>query len=226
MNIVKVSGMAALVFVLFAPGSAQEAKNSPNKETGKPAADWQATGTLFEACSCNVPCPCNFGQSPTNDYCHTVYAYRLKTARYEGVTLDGLIIAGGEGDKGVMGFLDSRASPEQKAALQKLALAVFAKGGASSGKRSFTTARLVAEDNAQTFKFGFGESGNVEADILVGADRKKPIIVENNTTWPVHRFIKGKTTQFDYKDTLGNKLNYSGVNANLGEFALSGETGK
>jgi hypothetical protein len=226
MAIGKIAASAALILVLFVPGGAQEAKNPSGAAGAKSGAGWQAAGTLFEACSCNVPCPCNFGQSPTRDYCHTVYAYRLKTARYEGVSLDGLIIAGGEGDKGAMGFLDARAAPEQKAALEKLALALFAKGGASSGPRRFTFTRLAAEDNARTFKMEFGDSGGVEADILLGADRKKPIIVENNTTWPVHRFLKGKTSRFDYKDALGNRLNYTGVNANLGEFTLSGPAEK
>src|SRR5689334_7173844 len=86
---------------------------------------WSADGTLLEACSCNVPCPCNFGQGPSQSYCHTVYAYRLKTGRYGGVALDGLVFGGGEAEKGVMGFLDSRATAEQKPALEKLALAVF-----------------------------------------------------------------------------------------------------
>jgi hypothetical protein len=182
---------------------------------------WQATGTLLEVCSCSVPCPCNFGQSPSNDYCHTVYVYRLKTARYAGVVLDGLAFGGGEGEKGAMGYLDARATPAQRAVLEKLALAVFSKGGAVSGERTFTTTRVVAESDPQHFKIGFGETAAITADILMGRDHKNPIIVENNTTWPVHRFIKGKTSRFDYKDSLGNILHYEGVNANLGEFKLT-----
>jgi hypothetical protein len=192
--------------------------------TPKPAAPlWQATGTLLEVCSCRVPCPCNFGQGPSNDYCHTVYAYRLKTARYAGVALDGLIFGGGEGEKGAMGYLDARATPAQRAALEKLALAVFGKGGASSGERAFTWTRIVAESDPKQFKMAFGDSSTIAANILIGRDGKNPIVVENNTTWPVHRFIKGKTSRFDYKDSLGNILHYEGVNANLGEFKLTSD---
>ncbi len=187
----------------------------------KIAGKWQASGTLLEACSCNVPCPCNFGQSPTRGFCHTVYAYRLKTAEYEGVKLDGLVFGGGEGDKGAFGFLDSRATPPQKSALLKLAYAVFGKGGASGDLRKFVSAKIVAHDDAAKFKVDFGDSGGFEADILIGRDGKKPIIVENNTTWPVERFIKGKTSAFKYRDSLGNKLEFDGVNANIGEFKLS-----
>jgi hypothetical protein len=183
---------------------------------------WQADGTLLEACSCQVPCPCNFGQGPSNSYCHTIYAYRLKQARYEDVTLDGLIFGGGEGANGVMGFLDARATPAQRTALEKLARAVFAKGGASSAARSFVVTKIVAEDDPRKFKIDFEEAGGFAAAVLIGADGKNPIVVENNTTWPVHRFVKGKTTAFDYKDTLGNTLKYTGVNANIGEFHLTG----
>ena len=194
----------------------------PQTSAPKPVAPlWQATGTLLEVCSCSVPCPCNFGQGPSNDYCHTVYAYRLKTARYNGVKLDGLVFGGGEADKGAMGYIDARATPAQRAALEKLALAVFKRGGASSGERTFTSTKIVAESDAQRFKLGFGETASIAATILVGRDGKNPIIVENNTTWPVHRFIKAKTTHFDYKDSLGNALHYEGVNANIGEFDLS-----
>ena len=189
--------------------------------------EWKAAGTLFEACSCIVPCPCNFGQGPLTangkrDYCHTVYAYRLQTASYGGVKLDGLIFGGGEAANGAFGFLDSRAAPAQKAALEKLALAVFGSGGASGGPRRFVTTRITAEESPEKFRVDFAGCGGFAADVLTGADGKNPIVVENNTTWPVKRFRKGKTTAFDYHDSIGNRLRLDGVNANLGTFALSG----
>src|SRR5262245_21557244 len=43
-------------------------------------------GALSEACTCNVPCPCNFGQGPSpHNYCHAVYAYGIKEGSYNGV---------------------------------------------------------------------------------------------------------------------------------------------
>ena len=217
-----------LTALMLTPGPARQAPPAFKAGTAAQAArapsGWVAVGTLLEACSCAVPCPCNFGQNPSRDYCHTVYAYRLKTARYGAVTLDGLVFGGGEADKGPMGFLDTRATPEQKPALEKLAYAVFAHGGASATARKFETVHIIATDDGQRFRVKFGDRGGFEAAILFGRDHKRPIIVENNTTWPVDRFIKGKTSQFDYQDTLGNRLRLDGVNANLGEFHLSGGT--
>ncbi len=192
------------------------------------ANDWQAAGTLFEACSCIVPCPCNFGQSPLaasdgrRNYCHTVYAYRLQTASYHGVKLDGLIFGGGEAEGGAFGFLDSRATAAQRSALEKLALAVFGSGGASGGPRRFAVVRITARQTAAKFTVEFAGSGGFSADVLTGADGKNPVIVENNVTWPVKRFTKGKTTAFDYRDPAGNHLHLDGVNANIGNFKLSG----
>jgi hypothetical protein len=216
------SAILGLFAVFVAPVFGQ---NLPGGTKAEPKASqqtgWEASGTLLEACSCGVPCPCNFGQGPSNAYCHTVYAYRLKTGRYEGVSLDGLVIGGGEADKGAMGFLDSRATAEQRPALEKLARAVFAQGGASGGAREFETVHITATDDGRQFRVDFGPRGGFEANVLFGRDGKRPIVVENNTTWPVDRFIKGKTSRFVYQDRLGNRLRLDGVNANIGEFHLS-----
>jgi hypothetical protein len=195
-------------------GAAQDQKPA------EPKLAWQATGTLFEACSCSVPCPCNFRQSPSRGYCYTVYAYRLKRAQYGGVKLDGLVFGGGEADKKPLGFLDSRAIGDRKEALEKLALAVFAKGGPAAGEREFIPAKMAVEQSESKFSVRFGDSGGFDASVILGGDGKSPIIVENNTIWPAHRFIKGKTSFFDYKDPHGNILKFEGVNANLGEFDL------
>lgn len=221
-------GLAAF---LMSAGAATNAQNRAAAQSVAKRAggnDWRAAGTLFEACSCIVPCPCNFGQGPLaagtgkRDYCHTVYAYRLTNASYGGVKLDGLIFGGGEAASGAFGFLDSRATAAQKPALEKLARAVFGKGGASGGLRRFLTTPITAEETPGKFRVDFGNSGGFAADILLGADGKNPVVVENNVTWPVKRFTKGKTTAFNYHDPLGNRLRLEGVNANLGAFELSG----
>ena len=204
---------------LLVAGTPRLGGQEQRSQAGGPA--WRAEGTLLEACSCNVPCPCNFGQGPTHDTCNSVYAYRLKTARVGTVKLDGLVFGGVEGPHGPMGFLDIRATPEQRPALEKLARAVFAKGGPSNGPRTFAIVDILAKDDPRSFQVRFGPSGGFAANTLIGRDGKTPIIVENNTIWPVVRFAKGKTSSFDYKDVKGNLLQYKGVNANKGDFDLA-----
>ncbi|HEY6402533.1 MAG TPA: DUF1326 domain-containing protein, partial [Blastocatellia bacterium] len=49
---------------------------------------WHISGALSEACTCSVPCTCNFGEGPSpHNYCHAVYAYGIKEGRYNGVKL-------------------------------------------------------------------------------------------------------------------------------------------
>ncbi len=151
--VIRMAGLGGAALLML-PHTSAQAGNAPRRMEAKQTSEWTAKGTLFEACSCSVPCPCNFGQPPSRGFCHTIYAYRLKTARYNGVTLDGLVFGGGEGDKGAMGFVDSRATNAQRPALEKLALAVFGKGGASSGPRSFTTVKLVTEDSSGRVSVG------------------------------------------------------------------------
>ncbi len=79
---------------------------------------------------------------------------------------------------------------------------------------------MTAEQSDSKFSVRFGDSGGFDAAVLIGGDGKSPIVVENNSIWPAHRFIKGKTTHFDYKDPHGNVLKFDGVNANIGEFDL------
>ncbi|MBX3667034.1 MAG: DUF1326 domain-containing protein [Rhodocyclaceae bacterium] len=55
--------------------------------------DWKVSGTYFEACSCEAPCPCNFLGPPTEGECKVVLAWHIDHGRYEGIDLSGLNVA-------------------------------------------------------------------------------------------------------------------------------------
>lgn len=86
-------------------------------------------GDWFDVCSCNVPCPCEFAQAPTNNHCEGVPAFHVREGAWGDIRLDGLnIIAVGMFDGNVwareskvsMGiFMDERADAAQREALQK-----------------------------------------------------------------------------------------------------------
>ncbi len=50
-------------------------------------------GQLLGACNCAWGCPCNFEASPTYGPCEGAYVWRIETGRYNGVNLDGLVLA-------------------------------------------------------------------------------------------------------------------------------------
>jgi hypothetical protein len=94
------------------------------------AEQWRIVGDFIDFCKCSVPCPCSWGQAPTEGDCDGVIAYRIREGNYGDVELDGLNVAGfgqfegniwDEGTKMRAGFvLDERADGAQREALQTI----------------------------------------------------------------------------------------------------------
>ncbi len=189
-------------------------------------ARWVATGTLFEACTCSVPCSCNFGEPPSpHSYCHAVYAYRLDSASWDGVDLSGLVIGGADGPRGGACFLDSRATPTQRPALKRLARAVFAQGGPGNAPdMPFVFALVTPTVSGNDLRLRIGDDGGFAARIIVGRDGKSPVVVENNAVWPVAKAIKAKTARLDFHDKTVGAISGTGTNANYGAFSFAGTT--
>src|SRR5579884_3101104 len=91
--------------------------------------EWRLVGDWFDVCSCDIPCPCEFAQPPTNNYCEGVLAWHVREGRYGDVGLDGLNVLavaafGGNiwtGAKAAMGiFFDEQAVEAQRQALQTI----------------------------------------------------------------------------------------------------------
>jgi hypothetical protein len=38
--------------------------------------EWRLVGDWFDICSCNIPCPCEFAQPPTNNKCEICLSSR------------------------------------------------------------------------------------------------------------------------------------------------------
>jgi hypothetical protein len=90
--------------------------------------EWHLVGDWFDICSCDIPCPCEFAQAPTNNACQGLLAWHVREGNFGDVRLDGLnLIALGafEGNiwageaKVTMGlFIDENADEGQREALQ------------------------------------------------------------------------------------------------------------
>jgi hypothetical protein len=52
--------------------------------------NWRVTGDWFDVCKCNIPCPCEFAQTPTYEDCDGIMAYNIKKGSYDETPLDGL----------------------------------------------------------------------------------------------------------------------------------------
>jgi hypothetical protein len=54
---------------------------------------YELEGSLLEACSCDVLCPCWIGEDPDNGTCESVNAYRFERGSIGGVDVSGLSVA-------------------------------------------------------------------------------------------------------------------------------------
>jgi hypothetical protein len=97
--------------------------------TAETVPEWRLVGDWFDICSCNIPCPCEFAQPPTNNACQGILAWHIREGHYGDVRLDGfnlLALAAFEGNvwagaKARMGlFIDERAGEQQRQALQTI----------------------------------------------------------------------------------------------------------
>ena len=103
---------AAGVPIISFPLNAQERPAPPK---------WRLQGELTEACTCNVPCTCNFGEKPSpHEYCWAMWSYWVKQGEFEGRELSGVRIGGVEGKRGTLGLLDTRAAPDLRSAMEEI----------------------------------------------------------------------------------------------------------
>ena len=90
--------------------------------------DWQLAGTYFEACSCEVMCPCIFQSAPSHGDCAVLYAWRIDRGRYDATSLDGLNVGLAGYANGHMAkvkwlaavYIDDGANADQEAALRRI----------------------------------------------------------------------------------------------------------
>jgi len=221
-----------------APGPAAPGASSNNGHelpAGKP---WHIQGNLSEACTCSVPCTCNFGLSPSpQHFCHAIFSLDIQTGRYGDVSLDGLRLAAGNAAQGTVWYLDERATPAQDEAMRVIARTIDAKlvaywktvdpktvEGPEFRLLGFQKARIVQEVGEKSNRLQIGDAGRFESDYLMGIDGKTPIVLENNWSWNIQHGIKGQTRKLTYRDSFGNRIDTASTNANQGRFDWSDQT--
>lgn len=89
---------------------------------------WSLAGTYFEACNCDVACPCVFLSPPTTGDCTVLVAWHIDKGSYGNVALDGLNMALAVHSPGHMAttkwqaalYFDRKAAEAQKNALMQI----------------------------------------------------------------------------------------------------------
>jgi hypothetical protein len=91
-------------------------------------APWKIAGSYFEACNCEVACPCVFTSPPTSGECTVLIAWHIDQGRFGDLELDGLnaVLAAHcpghmlEVKWRVALYLDERANQSQQDALTRI----------------------------------------------------------------------------------------------------------
>lgn len=89
---------------------------------------WEIRGRELINCNCSYGCPCQFNALPTKGFCEAVGCFAIDQGHYGDVKLDGLSVAMAvqwpgpihEGKGKCQPFIDAKADPQQREALQKI----------------------------------------------------------------------------------------------------------
>lgn len=210
-----------------APAAAPPSNEAPTTEAAA-AKSWKITGALTEACTCSVPCSCNFGEGPSpHSYCYPFYSYHIRKGNYGDVVLDDLHFGSADLRGGRHMFMDERANERQREALRIIMARVVSRVSADDSERKakemaeeieYVSIEQQYDERKNLLKVaGIGEFA---ADYVMGLDKSSPVVVRNNTTWRIHDSIKAKTSA--YKVKIGrDEVNTKDTNSNQGDFEYS-----
>lgn len=206
------------------PTAATAANEVPATEAVA-AKSWKITGALSEACTCSVPCSCNFGEGPSpHSYCYPFYSYHIRKGNYGDVVLDDLHFGSGDLRGGRHMFMDERADERQREALRIIMARVIERVGADDSEQK--AKEMDKEMRYVKIEQGYDERknflkvaglGEFAADYIMGLDKSAPVMVRNNTTWRIHDSIKAKTSVYKVK-TGRDEVDTKNTNSNQGDF--------
>jgi hypothetical protein len=201
------------------------------REVSEKKNNWMIRGALTEACTCAVPCTCNFGDGPSpHSYCWPFYSYHIREGYYGDVKLDGLHFGSADLGGGRTMFIDERATEQQRAALRhiiaRMIVRVPADEAEAKMKEMASQIRYTAvkqDYDERSNRLEVAGLGEFAADYIMGLDKSQPVVVRNNTTWRIHDSIKARTSIYNVKSGR-DAVNTKNTNSNQGDFEYTDQT--
>lgn len=196
---------------------------------------WKITGELEEACSCNAACPCWFDSKPTRMTCGGSQVLFIQKGNYGNVKLDGLAIANyaeSPEDRTMMdsfgkwkfstNYIDEKANPEQRKALEAIAAIVLPSNNASANFRTAyvpITRKIEGKDHIITIGTVATFTGHLVEGGLGGSSK----ITDPPGADPIHhQYTQGKTTKLTYTDS-DQSWDWKDTNYMLGRFTVDSD---
>lgn len=194
---------------------------------------YRLSGRATELCTCNAPCPCAFGQSPTGGTCRGLFVFEIQEGNADAVSLAGtkaimVTTFTGPWTKGNFTaalVLDSGSSPEQRNALERI-LTGQLKGDAAQLAALIGTFKGVAVASI-SYSYSRGKVMVKAGDLVEGAGETlknvagKEEIQLTNACYVLPNVTAGKSSRVSAK-VQGLNWNTNGSGMWTGPFDLKG----
>ncbi len=199
------------------------------------ASKWNLNGTYFEACNCDVACPCVFTNAPTEGRCTVLLAWHIEKGKYGDVSLDGLNVVLAAYVPGHMLkvkwdialYLDEKANPAQRDALTTIYAGKAGGEPAALGPLvgkvlGVTPVRIEFTAKGRERSLRIPRVAEMEIAALEGAGGKE-VTLENLplTAVPNQTTVVAKSKKLTFHDH-GMDWNVSGKNGFYMPFAFKG----
>lgn len=173
-------------------------------------------GRVLEACSCMVPCPCNFGRAPApKDICDSLAVFEFEGGEVDGIALKGLrfALASRGGTRAIL-YRDVGLSETEHKVLRKVATWILSLEGTPLVADLEAPIRLQFHGSQLS---GFvGDDSRLTVVLLRGNDGESPMVVSH--PWMFGRFpiirahkgvaqelrVRGPGLLFDYTNSNAN----------------------
>jgi hypothetical protein len=201
----------------------------PLSPQDKKAAAYSFKGEEFEACSCDVYCPCVWEKDATFEQCRSLLVWNVSEGKYGDTDLKGVtfVVALTKSGKNIvkeMGkwegviYVDSKATEEQK----KAAVAFLSgKWGKAFAKIDVKSEPMEIKIESEKKSLTIGKIAKLEITALKGGNGKVPTI-ENPPFSLIPKIWCAKADVHTYDDGT-NKWDFSGKNAYYGPFEYKSE---
>jgi hypothetical protein len=181
------------------------------------AATWSLAANVAECCSCEIPCPCNFGR-PTEQRCDGNRLIEIYEGNADGADLAGIrFLVTFEMGKWTRVYIDDSLSAAQMAALEALMPLAF--GGFARLARSTETVPMSVTRSSELITFSTPAS-EVEMKPLAGLDGGR-ISVNGLPSNVFHDYVQYESVRHVHKGP-DREWSHSGTNGFTSRMLASG----
>jgi hypothetical protein len=183
----------------------------------EPVTGWSLAANLAECCSCEIPCPCNFGR-PTDQRCDGNRLIEIDEGHVGGDDLAGIrFLVTFEMGQWTRIYIDDSLDDVQMARLDRILPLAF--GGFVRLSRTVETVPMTVERNAELIRISTPES-EVEMKPLVGLDGG-PISISGLPSNTFHDYIQYESVRHIHNGP-DRQWSHSGTNGFTSRMLASG----